>query len=63
MNSVFWLAKMETMIAISPNAMQVSRIANMSGGTLEFWRTGVLLVLLPVLVIGAGIMTWMARRD
>lgn len=63
MNSVFWLAKMDTMIAISPNAMQVSRIANMSGGTLEFWRTGVLLVLLPLMVIGAGIMTWFARRD
>ena len=63
MNSVFWLAKMDTMIAISPSAMQVSRIANMSVPVLEFWRIGVLLVLLPLLVIFAGVMTWVARRD
>lgn len=63
MNSLFWLAKMDTMIAISPAAMQVSRIANMSGPVLEFWRIGVLLVLLPLLVIASGVMMWVARRD
>ena len=29
-NSVFWAARMDSMIALSPNALQVSRIGNMS---------------------------------
>ena len=44
---MFWLAKMEPMIAISPAAMEVSRIEPMSPGVQGFWRTGVLLVGLP----------------
>jgi len=63
MNSIFWLAKMDTMIAISPSAMQVSRIAGMGGPLLEFWRIGVLLVILPGLVIAGGIGVFLARRD
>src|SRR5439155_11581981 len=43
-NSVFWLAKMEPMIAISPAAMEVARIEPMSDGALKFWRVGGLLV-------------------
>jgi hypothetical protein len=62
-NSIFWLARMDTMISISPAAMQVSRIGAMSDAALATWRVGVLLVGLPGLVIVAGIMTYLARRD
>ncbi|HEV2294983.1 MAG TPA: Gldg family protein [Tepidisphaeraceae bacterium] len=62
-NSVFWLAKMEPLIAISPAAMEVSRIKPMSEGTLKAWRIGALLVGLPGLVIAAGAFVWFARRD
>ncbi|HWE02111.1 MAG TPA: Gldg family protein [Tepidisphaeraceae bacterium] len=62
-NSIFWLAHLETMIAISPAAMDVSRIGDMSNGVLNFWRIGVLLIILPgaVLVAGAGV--YFKRRD
>jgi len=63
MNSVFWLARQETMISISPTAMEVSRIKEMNNGMLGFWRVGVLLVLLPALVIAAGIVVFVKRRD
>jgi hypothetical protein len=62
-NSVFWLARMEPMIAISPSAMEVSRIADMGDTALYFWRAGVLLILLPGLVLAAGIWMYFARRD
>lgn len=62
-NSVYWLSKMEPMIAISPSAMQVSRIAPMTDGASRMWNIGVLLVGLPGLVIVAGVMMYMARRD
>jgi hypothetical protein len=62
-NSVFWLAKMEPLIAISPSAMEVSRIKPMSDGTLKAWRVGALLVGLPGLVIAAGAFVYFARRD
>jgi hypothetical protein len=62
-NSVFWLAKLEPLIAISPAAMEVSRIKPMSDGTLKAWRVGALLVGLPGLVIAAGALVYFARRD
>ena len=62
-NSIFWLAKMEPMIAISPAAMEVSRIASMSDGALKFWRIGALLVGLPGAVVLAGACVYLARRD
>ncbi|HWP39294.1 MAG TPA: hypothetical protein VNL70_00110, partial [Tepidisphaeraceae bacterium] len=62
-NAVFWLAKMEPMIAISPAAMEVSRIERMSEAALAAWRVGVLLILLPGLVLAAGIGMYFARRD
>jgi hypothetical protein len=62
-NSVFWLAKMETMIAISPAAMEVNRITQMSQGVLNTWRVGVLLVGLPGAVVLAGVLVYMSRRD
>ena len=62
-NSVFWLAKMEPMIAISPAAMEVSRIEPMSDTAQAFWRTGVVWVGLPLLVILAGGLMYIRRRD
>jgi hypothetical protein len=62
-NSVFWLSKMDTMIAISPAAMEVSRIKDMSSATLGFWRWGFLVVGLPLAVVVAGAMVYMGRRD
>jgi len=62
-NCVFWLAKMEPMIAISPAAMEVSRISAMSDGSLKFWRIGVLLIGLPAAVLLAGGLVYMTRRD
>lgn len=62
-NSVFWLAKMDTMIAISPSAMEVNRIDDMGKGALGFWRVGVLLIGLPLLVVAAGTMMYFRRRD
>jgi hypothetical protein len=62
-NSIFWLAKMEKMIALSPSAMDTPRIAPMSRHTLAFWRVGVLLVGLPGLALVSGFLVWRARRD
>jgi hypothetical protein len=62
-DAVFWLARMEPMIAISPAAMEVSRLAPMSDALLNSWRVGVLLILLPGLVLAAGIWMYFARRD
>jgi len=63
MNSLFWLAKMEAMIAISPAAMEVNRIAEMSSGLLNTWRIGLLLIVLPGAVIVSGVLMYVARRD
>jgi hypothetical protein len=62
-DAVFWLAHMEPMIAISPAAMQVSRISSMSDASLGFWRFGVLLFLLPGLVLVAGVGMYIARNN
>jgi hypothetical protein len=63
-NSIFWLAKLDPMIAISPTAMDVSRISgDLSPGMLRFWRIGVLLVLLPGLVIAGGLGVYAARKE
>jgi hypothetical protein len=62
-NSIFWLAKMEPMIAISPNAMEVSRIADMKPAALNAWRVGLLIVGLPGLVVLSGLFVYFSRRD
>jgi hypothetical protein len=54
---------MEPMIAISPSAMDVSRIQPMSDASEWFWRTGVLLIGLPLLVVLAGGLMYVRRRD
>jgi len=62
-NAVFWLSKMETMIAISPAAMEVSRIEPIKPLALRVWREGLLMIGLPMAVILAGALVWFARRD
>ena len=62
-NSVFWLAHMEPLIAISPAAMEVSRIGNISQGALQAWRVGLLLVGLHGAVVICGMLVYFARRD
>ncbi len=62
-NCVYWLARMEPMIAIAPSATQISRIAPMSDGAAHAWNIGVLIVGLPGLVIVAGLMMYFVRRD
>jgi hypothetical protein len=62
-NSIFWLAKMEPMIAISPNAMEVSRISDIKPAALNAWRVGVLLIGLPGLVVLSGLYVFFSRRD
>jgi len=62
-NSVLWLAHEDSMLAISPHALQVARIREMPAATLAFWRLGVLTALLPLAAICAGLMVYARRRD
>jgi hypothetical protein len=62
-NSIYWLSKQETMIAISPASMDVGRIEDLSRGAQSFWRVGVMLFGIPAAVILAGAMVYFARRD
>jgi hypothetical protein len=62
-NSVFWLSHMEPLIAISPSAMEVNRIGDISDGALKAWRVGLLLIGLPGAVIICGLLVYFARRD
>ena len=63
MDATFWLTHQEPMIAISPAAMTVARIAPMSHVSQGFWHVGVLLVGLPGLVLAAGAAAYLSRRD
>lgn len=62
-NSIFWLAKMDNLIALSPAAMDTSRIRPIPAGMLNFWRAGVLLVGLPLLSLIAGLGVYQWRKE
>ena len=62
-NSILWLAHEDSMLAISPHALQVARIREMSPPTLAFWRLGILTAGLPLAAIIAGLMVYSRRRD
>jgi hypothetical protein len=62
-NSILWLAHEDSMLAISPHALQVARIKDMSPATQNFWRVGILLVGLPLAAIASGLMVYSKRRD
>ena len=60
-NSVNWLAQQESLIAIRPKEASDRRLtmtANHMMGVL--WMS---LVIVPALVIGAGVFTWWRRRE
>lgn len=62
-NSILWLAREDSMLAISPHALQMARIEEMSPAALGFWRVGVMAVGMPLAVIFAGLMVYASRRD
>jgi hypothetical protein len=62
LNSVFWLTKMDTMIAISPSALEVPRVAPMKDVVRNVWG-GVLAIGLPVMVLMAASLVYLTRRD
>jgi hypothetical protein len=61
-NSVFWLAHQDSMLAISPAAMEVSRVADMSDRTQLLWSI-VALGGLPAAVVALGLGVYFVRRD
>jgi hypothetical protein len=62
-NSILWLAHEDSMLAISPHALQVARIREMTPATQAFWRLGILTAGLPLAAIVAGLMVYSRRRD
>jgi hypothetical protein len=54
---------MDSMLAISPHALEVARVAEMSPAKLAFWRVGILTAGLPVAVVVAGLLVYARRRD
>jgi hypothetical protein len=63
MNAAYWTAKMDSMIALSPSALQVPRIANLAPWKLRFWRIGIVLIALPLIVLICGVNVYLSRRD
>jgi hypothetical protein len=61
-NSVFWLARNEKMMALSPSAMDTARIADMPPEKLGFLRIGIVMVVLPLMAVLAGVTMWSRRR-
>ena len=60
-NSVFWLAGLEDLIAASPRAQDVPRINPMSPGT-RWWYQFALLAGIPLAVLVIGLTVWWSRR-
>jgi hypothetical protein len=62
-NSMYWLLKMDTMISISPASFEVARVKpEMKESTKNLWHF-VVVALLPAMVLGAGVMVYVKRRD
>lgn len=61
LNSVYWLARLEEMIAITPRGGDLPRVRAMSEGELLAWQAA-LLVGLPLVILAAGVGVWWARR-
>jgi hypothetical protein len=62
-NSIFWLSHMDSMLAVSPHALQVARIDDMSQAKQNIWRLGILGAGLPAAVIVAGLVVYARRQD
>lgn len=50
-------------MAISPSAMEISRITGLSDQARRAWGIGVLWGGLPLSVVAVGVMVYYARRD
>lgn len=61
-NSIFWLAKQDSMMALGPAALDTARIEAVPEGKLRFIKVGLVLVVLPLLAVVAGISVWFTRR-
>ncbi|HTW95338.1 MAG TPA: hypothetical protein VMD30_11120, partial [Tepidisphaeraceae bacterium] len=62
-NAVFWASHQDSLIDISPEAMDVGRIRDISDGWLRFWRLGVLLIGMPGAVLIIGLAVYLRRMD
>ena len=62
-NSILWLAHDDSLLAISPHALEMARIEDMSPAKLAFWKIGVLTAGLPGAVLLAGLAVYLKRRD
>ena len=60
-NSVYWLAGLEDLIAASPRSQDVPRIKPMSEGAL-WWNQVILLVGMPLAALVLGLAVWWTRR-
>jgi hypothetical protein len=62
-DSVLWLAHRDSLLAISPLALQVARLRDMSPAMLNLLRIGVLTAGLPAAVVVIGLMVYVRRKD
>lgn len=62
-DAVFWLSHNDTMLEISPQALEVSRIRDMSEVELAVVRWGILVGLIPGLVLLCGVIVYVKRRE
>jgi hypothetical protein len=62
-NGVFWLARMDGMIAMSPRALETPRVAPMKEGVRDFLRVGLMIILLPLGAVATGALVYLKRRD
>ena len=60
-NSVYWLAGLDELIAASPRTQDIRRIEAIAPATLNTWRW-VLVGGMPAVILFAGVMVWLVRR-
>ena len=60
-NSVYWLADLDELIAASPRTQDIRRIESMTPQTLTTWRW-LLVGGMPVLILVIGLAVWVVRR-
>jgi hypothetical protein len=62
MNSLFWLAHLDSMISISPSSYETPRIAGLGDHALYAWR-GFLVLIMPLGAMGAGLFVYARRHN
>ena len=63
MNSVFWASGQDALLAISPAAMEVSRLRDMSTGELRWFARTLIVGGFRQSVLLAGVVVYLKRRD